>query len=116
MFLLPIPAGDATSNSKGSNQSNEPALWFEWEGDRRKWMAYDWIPNAAIRTAFKNGKTKTKATLSDKEFDIRLDKMVQINCITKWERRIRCLVGDDNGCKFFASCKLANSFLISSLG
>lgn len=89
--------GDATSNSKGSSQSNEPALWFEWEGDRRKWMAYDWIPNAAIRTAFKNGKTKTKATLSDKEFDIRLDKMVQINCITKWERRIRCLVGDDNG-------------------
>ncbi|XP_071822124.1 poly [ADP-ribose] polymerase 2-like [Apostichopus japonicus] len=89
--------GDAKTSSKETVESGEPDLWFEWEGDRRKWTPFSWIPNVAIRTAVKNGKAKTKVNLGDKEFDVKLDKMVQVNCMTKWERRIRCLVSDEQG-------------------
>lgn len=88
-------------NAAESTTDSQPELWFEWEGDRRKWTSYTWKANTAIRDALEKGKSKTKISVGGTDFDVRLDKMVQSNCVTKWERRIRCVVSDDSGCKYF---------------
>ncbi|KAJ8041109.1 Poly [ADP-ribose] polymerase 2 [Holothuria leucospilota] len=94
---MPPRKGKSSSSTKQDGEDSQPELWFEWEGDRRKWTSYTWKANAAIRDALQKGKSKTKISVGGTDFDVRLDKMVQSNCVTKWERRIRCVVSDDNG-------------------
>ncbi|XP_033626574.1 poly [ADP-ribose] polymerase 2-like isoform X2 [Asterias rubens] len=73
-------------------------LGWEFEGDRRQWMAFSEENNNSINETHNDtSKSSVKLTVNSVLLEIKLDKMVQRNCTTGWERRIRCAVKDDSG-------------------
>ena len=80
-------------------------LGWEFEGDRRQWMAFSEENNNSINETHNDtSKSSVKLTVNSVLLEIKLDKMVQRNCMTGWERRIRCAVKDDSGdCEKFTS-------------
>ncbi len=73
-------------------------LGWEYEGDRHQWTAFSEEHNDAINETHNDtSKRSVKLMVHKVQLEIKLDKMVQRNCKTGWERRIRCAVKDDSG-------------------
>ena len=88
-----------------TNLSSEELGW-EWEGDKQAWTAFSAEHNDAINDARCGGKTSVKLTANNVQIEVKLDKMVQRNCKTGWERRIRGAVKADEDCKCISSREL----------
>ncbi|XP_038070254.1 poly [ADP-ribose] polymerase 2-like [Patiria miniata] len=73
------------------------AIGWEWEGDKQVWTAFSAEHNDAINDAHRNGKKSVKLTANDCKIEVKLNEMVQRNCKTGWERRIRGGIKDQTG-------------------
>ena len=76
----------------------KPTVIWEWEDDGSKWTKYDSTTSKKIHDAFTSSQIKTSFTNNGVQFDVLLDRMVQRNSKTFWERRIRANIqGEDGG-------------------
>ncbi|XP_022104344.1 poly [ADP-ribose] polymerase 2-like [Acanthaster planci] len=80
-----------------ANGGEEGITGWQWEGDKQVWTAFSAEHNDAINDAHHNGKTSIKLTANNCQIEVKLSDMVQRNCKTGWERRIRCALQDETG-------------------
>lgn len=92
-------ASSSTSPTKKYKPSRKVPLYWQWEGDRRVWTACATELSDAINGSLDGDGQNIKFEAGGKTLEIRLDKMVQKNCTTGWERRIRCCVKE--GTQYF---------------
>lgn len=67
-------------------------LWsvWQWEGDEGQWEPYSSSACALLDSAVSSGETSvTLALASESPYEVDLKKMVQINPVTKYKRKIR---------------------------
>lgn len=93
--------GDAPAAKKarvdGPEISGYTVQW-EWEGDKGTWTRYAENMNEEITVAHNSKKKMVEFTVGKNVvIQVKLDKMVQKNKTTGWERRIRCCLkeGED---------------------
>ncbi|XP_006818261.1 poly [ADP-ribose] polymerase 2-like isoform X2 [Saccoglossus kowalevskii] len=89
-------ASAADTATEAKKPKTELVLSWEWEGDAGKWTAYDEDQIKEINDTFDEDKNKIEFIVGPTKFNVLLDKMVQKNAKTGWERRLRCLIKDDN--------------------
>lgn len=66
------------------------SVW-QWRGDDGQWEAYSPSASAMLDSAVSSGQTSFTLTLdSGASYNVDLKKMVQINPVTKYKRKIRC--------------------------
>lgn len=66
------------------------SVW-QWEGDKGQWEPY--LPSACtlLNSAVTSGTSSVHLSLdSGQSYDVDLKKMLQINPVTKYKRKIRC--------------------------
>uniref|UniRef100_A0A8C4DMA6 Poly [ADP-ribose] polymerase n=1 Tax=Dicentrarchus labrax TaxID=13489 RepID=A0A8C4DMA6_DICLA len=83
----------STRNKSPSAQENEEvqskAVW-QWKGDEGQWEPYSLVDCALLDSAVSSGKTSVTLSLgSGTAYEVDLKKMVQINPVTKYKRKIR---------------------------
>ncbi|XP_035527134.1 poly [ADP-ribose] polymerase 2 [Morone saxatilis] len=83
----------STRNKIESAQENEEVqsktVW-QWKGDEGQWEPYSLVDCALLDTAVSSGKTSVTLSLgSGTAYEVDLKKMVQINPVTKYKRKIR---------------------------
>ncbi|XP_033838942.1 poly [ADP-ribose] polymerase 2 [Periophthalmus magnuspinnatus] len=72
-----------------SGEGESKTVW-QWTGDGGQWESYPESVCTELDSALASGKTSFTLSLeSGKEYDIDLKKMVQINPVTKYKRKIR---------------------------
>lgn len=86
-----------TRSSRNKSQSSFPpndageskAVW-QWKGDEDQWEPYPPSVCSVLDSAVASGKTSVTVSLgSGREYEVDLKKMVQINPVTKYKRKIR---------------------------
>ncbi|XP_072169723.1 poly [ADP-ribose] polymerase 2-like isoform X1 [Diadema setosum] len=83
--------GPSSSQTKKYKPSRRVPLFWQWEGDKRKWIACGQSLSDAINDSLDSGEN-VKFEAVGKTLEVDVKKMVQRNCTTGWERRIRCCV------------------------
>uniref|UniRef100_A0A3Q3BTU5 Poly [ADP-ribose] polymerase n=1 Tax=Haplochromis burtoni TaxID=8153 RepID=A0A3Q3BTU5_HAPBU len=64
---------------------------WQWMGDKRQWEPYSPSACAVLDSAVSSGKTSVTLSLgSGTAYEVDLKKMVQINPVTKYKRKVRC--------------------------
>lgn len=64
-------------------------MW-QWKGDEDQWEPYPPSVCSVLDSAMASGKTSVTVSLgSGREYEVDLKKMVQINPVTKYKRKIR---------------------------
>ncbi|XP_023280201.1 poly [ADP-ribose] polymerase 2 isoform X2 [Seriola lalandi dorsalis] len=80
------------NKSQGAAENEEvrsKAVW-QWKGDEGQWEPYSPSDCALLDSAVSSGKTSVTLTLgSGAAYEVDLKKMVQINPVTKYKRKIR---------------------------
>lgn len=89
----------SSSPSKKFKPPSRVPLYWQWE-DKRVWVACASDLTKAINDSLDGDGQDVKFEAGGKMLEVKLDKMVQRNCSTGWERRIRCCLQDGNQCKF----------------
>ena len=76
---------------------NRPCtIVWEWENDGSVWTSFSPVHTSAIDDAFKCGLKKLDIFIHDVKFNVILERMVQRNAKTFWERRIRARGSEDD--------------------
>ncbi|XP_013868462.1 poly [ADP-ribose] polymerase 2 [Austrofundulus limnaeus] len=76
-------------NAAENRDVNTKTVW-QWEGDEGQWESYPPSACALLDSTASSGKTSVTLTLgSGTAYEINLKKMVQINPVTKYKRKIR---------------------------
>ena len=76
---------------------NQPCtIVWEWENDGSVWTSFSPVHTSAIDDAFKCGLKKLDIFIHDVKFNVILERMVQRNAKTFWERRIRARGSEDD--------------------
>uniref|UniRef100_UPI0037E9767C poly [ADP-ribose] polymerase 2 n=1 Tax=Semicossyphus pulcher TaxID=241346 RepID=UPI0037E9767C len=83
----------ASRNKTEGAQENEDVqsktVW-QWQGDKRQWEPYSPSDCALLDSAVSSGQTSVTLTLgAGTAYEVDLKKMVQINPVTKYKRKIR---------------------------
>ena len=109
---------ETTSPSKRPKQpSKSGALYWEWEGDRKAWTAFADDHNQEINDAYENEEKSVKMAVGGTEIEVKIDRMVQRNCKTGWERRMRVCVEEAGNCTYLIlilnrGCNIGSTFTI----
>eukprot|EP00057_Strongylocentrotus_purpuratus_P027635 XP_011682109.1 PREDICTED: poly [ADP-ribose] polymerase 2 [Strongylocentrotus purpuratus] len=85
----------SSSPSKKFKPPRRVPLYWQWE-DKRVWVACASDLTKAINDSLDGDGQDVKFEAGGKMLEVKLDKMVQRNCSTGWERRIRCCLQDGN--------------------
>uniref|UniRef100_A0A3Q4HF67 Poly [ADP-ribose] polymerase n=1 Tax=Neolamprologus brichardi TaxID=32507 RepID=A0A3Q4HF67_NEOBR len=73
-----------------NGEAQSKTVW-QWMGDNRQWEPYSPSACAALDSAVSSGKTSVTLSLgSGTAYEVDLKKMVQINPVTKYKRKVRC--------------------------
>ncbi|XP_051943359.1 poly [ADP-ribose] polymerase 2 isoform X2 [Hippocampus zosterae] len=74
---------------ENEESSSEKVVW-QWQGDEGQWEAYSPNDCALLDSAVTSGQTRLSLTLgSGLVYQLDLKKMIQINSVTKYKRKIR---------------------------
>lgn len=66
------------------------SVW-QWQGDKGQWEPYSPSACSLLNSAVAGGNSSVHLPLdSGQSYDVDLKKMIQINPVTKYERKIRC--------------------------
>ncbi|KAM9323443.1 poly [ADP-ribose] polymerase 2 [Pholidichthys leucotaenia] len=83
-------SGNKSQNAAKNEGGDTKTVW-EWMGDDQQWIPYSSAENTLLDSASASGKTSVTLTVSaTRSYEIDLKKMVQINPVTKYKRKIRC--------------------------
>ncbi|XP_054748686.2 poly [ADP-ribose] polymerase 2-like [Lytechinus pictus] len=85
-----------SSPSKKFKPSRRVPLCWQWEGDKGIWTACAAELTKAINDSLDGDGQNVKFEAAGKTLEVKLDRMVQRNCTTGWERRMRCCIQDGN--------------------
>ncbi|XP_029379862.1 poly [ADP-ribose] polymerase 2 isoform X2 [Echeneis naucrates] len=78
------------SQGAAGNEEPESKTVWQWRGDEGQWELYSPSDCALLDSAVSSGKTSVTLTLpSGLAYEVDLKKMVQINPVTKYKRKIR---------------------------
>ncbi|MED6258162.1 Poly [ADP-ribose] polymerase 2, partial [Ataeniobius toweri] len=78
-----------TQSAVGNEEVQTKTVW-QWKGDDGQWEPYPDEACSALDAATSSGKTSVTLTLGEgRDYDVDLKKMVQINPVTKYKRKIR---------------------------
>uniref|UniRef100_A0A3P9DEE2 Poly [ADP-ribose] polymerase n=1 Tax=Maylandia zebra TaxID=106582 RepID=A0A3P9DEE2_9CICH len=73
-----------------NGEAQSKTVW-QWMGDKRQWESYSPSACAVLDSAVSSGKTSVTLSLgSGTAYEVDLKKMVQINPVTKYKRKVRC--------------------------
>uniref|UniRef100_A0AAX7TUJ1 Poly [ADP-ribose] polymerase n=1 Tax=Astatotilapia calliptera TaxID=8154 RepID=A0AAX7TUJ1_ASTCA len=73
-----------------NGEAQSKTVW-QWMGDKRQWEPYSPSACAVLDSAVSSGKTSVTLSLgSGTAYEVDLKKMVQINPVTKYKRKVRC--------------------------
>lgn len=73
-----------------NGEAQSKTVW-QWMGDKRQWEPYPPSACAVLDSAVSSGKTSVTLSLgSGTAYEVDLKKMVQINPVTKYKRKVRC--------------------------
>ncbi|KAM4605559.1 poly [ADP-ribose] polymerase 2 isoform 2-T2 [Polymixia lowei] len=76
---------------EGENEEVQSKTVWQWQGDEGQWEPYAPSACTLLDAAVSSGKTSVTLALgSGTAYDVNLKKMVQINPVTKYKRKIRC--------------------------
>ncbi|KAL3055561.1 hypothetical protein OYC64_018266 [Pagothenia borchgrevinki] len=78
-----------SQDAKETEEVQSKTVW-QWEGDEGQWEPYSSSACALLDSAVSSGETSvTLALASETPYEVDLKKMVQINPVTKYKRKIR---------------------------
>ncbi|XP_041659335.1 poly [ADP-ribose] polymerase 2 [Cheilinus undulatus] len=78
------------SQSAEENGGDQSKTVWQWKGDQGQWVPYSPSDCALLDSAVSSGQTSVTLTLGPgKSYEVDLKKMVQINPVTKFKRKIR---------------------------
>ncbi|KAK5919913.1 hypothetical protein CgunFtcFv8_023770 [Champsocephalus gunnari] len=79
-----------SKTSKDETEEVQSKTVWQWEGDEGQWEPYSSSACALLDSAVSSGETSvTLALASESPYEVDLKKMVQINPVTKYKRKIR---------------------------
>ncbi|XP_061695954.1 poly [ADP-ribose] polymerase 2 isoform X2 [Syngnathoides biaculeatus] len=83
-------ARSAKSRTLPQNEETQSEKVWQWQGDEGQWEAYSPSDCALLDSALSSGKTSISLILgSGSVYQVDLKKMVQVNPVTKYKRKIR---------------------------